>query len=188
MIPKGWATGFRKGSCSNKTLQRDGDAKKSHPALATGEIRHAHDHQHRRHQALLRGSRHRHAGGFRPRIRRRLPDLGAADARLLALASLRHLLGARLSALRGAERSGPLRPGHRARRRGGDHGCARHRQGARGRPFHGRLHRVAYRHPPCRTLYLSDSGRLRLGLGRGPSGARGDAQNRRRERQALHRQ
>ena len=39
-----------------------------------------------------------------------------------------------------------------------------------------------------RALYLGDGGGLRLGLGRRPGGARGDAQGRRRERQALYRQ
>jgi hypothetical protein len=29
------ATGFRKTSCSNNKLRRDGDSKKGHPALAT---------------------------------------------------------------------------------------------------------------------------------------------------------
>ena len=75
------------------------------------------------------------------------------------------------------ERSGALRPGYRARRRHRADGRARHRQGARRRPFDGRLYRAACRHPPSAALHFGDRGRLRLGLAARSGGARGDARS-----------
>src|SRR3569623_2757418 len=62
---------------------------------------------------VCRGGWAGHARHLRPRIRRRLPHLRAADAVLLAHATLRHLFAARLSALRRADRSKALRSGPR---------------------------------------------------------------------------
>ena len=152
------------------------------------DIANAHDHQRGRHPALLRRGGRRHARRVRPRVRRRLPHLGTADARLRALASLRHLFRARLSAFGRAERSGALRSGHRPRRRHRRHGCARHRSRACGRPFHGRLHGAACRHQTSAALHLGDGSRLRLGLGGRSRGARGDAPTRGGYRQDVYRE
>src|SRR5690349_19097164 len=69
----------------------------------------------RRDPPLFRGSRAGDAGCFRPRICRRLPHLGDADAFLFARASLRHLQPARLSALRRPLRRRKIQPGYRPR-------------------------------------------------------------------------
>src|SRR5262249_34020720 len=58
----------------------------------------------RRSEALLRGDRHRHAGGVRARIRRRCALVGAADARIRPDLPVHRLQRARLSALRRAVR------------------------------------------------------------------------------------
>ena len=127
----------------------------------------------RRIQALRRGDRFRDAGCIRPRVCRRLSQLGTADAPLQPAAPLRDLQPARLSAVRCAHRSHPLLAGIGPRRRGRRDGRARNRQGARGRALDGRLHGTACRHPLSATLPVGDRGRLRLGLDAGPGEARG---------------
>ena len=97
------------------------------------------------------------------------------------------LFRARLSAFRCAHRSGALRTGVGARRCYCHYGRARHRAGACGRPFHGRIYRAACRPPSPATLHLGDGGRLRLGLGGRSGGARGDAEARAGECEAVHR-
>ena len=85
--------------------------------------------------------------------------------------------------------SDPARYGQdivRARRDRG-HGCARHRQGACGRPFHGRLYRAPCRHPSSAALHLGDGGRLRLGLGGRSRRARSDARECGGKRQDVYR-
>ena len=55
------------------------------------------------------------------------------------------------------------------------------------RPFHGRLHRAACRHPLSRPLHFRGGGRLRLGLDAGRQAARGHEGARRRDRQNVRR-
>ena len=98
-------------------------------------------------KAVLRGSRQRHAAHLRARVRRRLPQLGAADAVLLALLPLHRVQRARLSALGRAGGSGEVLAGARARRHPRRaRSPARHRQGACLRPVDGRLRDAAFRH------------------------------------------
>src|SRR5271165_1635716 len=62
------------------------------------------------HQTLLRRGGDRERRGLHPRIRRRLPDLGAADTAFRAVAPLHHVQPARLSAVGHTERSCKLQP------------------------------------------------------------------------------
>ncbi len=84
----------------------------------------------RRRKALLRGSRQRRAGRLRARVRRRLPQLGAAGALLLAALPLHRLQRARLAALRRAAGRGALFAGARLRRHPLGARWAADRQGA----------------------------------------------------------
>ena len=68
------------------------------------------------------------------------------------------------------------------------HGCAQDRQGARGRPFDGRVDGPARGHPTCPPLHLGDGRRLRLRLERRSEGRGGVARRLARNRQNVRRE
>ena len=122
------------------------------------------------------------AGRLRARIRGRHALLGAAVAAFRTSLPRAGLQCARLSALGGAGRPGPLRPGARRRRYRRRHGRRRDRPGACLRALHGRVRHAAFRLAPCRARPLAGRGRMRLrsgarqaravqGRGRGDGGA-----------------
>src|SRR5688572_12029762 len=121
----------------------------------------------RRRQALLRGGRQRHAGRVRARVRRRLPQLGAAGAPLLAPLPLHRLQRARLSALRRARGLRALFAGARARRHPLRARRARPAARARGRPVDGRVRHPALRHDLRAPRAVGHRGRRRLRLAPG---------------------
>ena len=109
------------------------------------------------------------ARGRRSPLCMNMPVTGAAGRRrcgIFEAASLHHLQPARLPALRHPRGRRTLRPGYRPRRRYRADGCAQNQQGACRRPFDGRLHRAACRHPLSRPLPFRGRRRLRLGLER----------------------
>src|SRR6185503_1875782 len=139
----------------------------------------------RRRQALLRGSGQRDADRVRARVRRRLPQLGAAGAALLAPLPLHRLHRARLSALRPAGGLRALLAGARARRHPLRARRARHPARARGGPVDGRVRHAALRHDLRlpRELDHGRGRRLRLASGAVPP-LPGRVQEERRHHQA----
>src|SRR3990170_1632903 len=130
-------------------------------------LHYAYPRHRRRRQAALRGNRQRRAGRVRARIRRRLPQLGAAGPPLLAPLPLHCLQRARLSAFRCARGRRALLAGARARRHPLRARRARPAARARGRAFHGRLRHAALRHDlrPPRAVDHRRRRRLRLASG-----------------------
>ncbi|CAA9255921.1 MAG: Alpha/beta hydrolase fold, partial [uncultured Acetobacteraceae bacterium] len=119
-------------------------------------------HRRRRREAALRGDRVRDSGDFRPRVRGRRPQLGAAAPPLRPALPRHRLQRPRLPALRRAGRRVRLFAGPRGGRHRRGAGPPRHRGRARGRPVDGRLRHLAFRLPPPRPRPLADRCRLRL--------------------------